>query len=117
MGITLGSHLVWIASIVLAGQSLSLSIPWYKYFVYVPLIYIISAVPITPGGAGLVEAFYKFFFVSAAVGNSQVVALALVVRLLDIARGLPGAVVAVSGPKLPATEAMQAELASTEADV
>jgi len=112
IGITLGAHGTWIAGIALAGASLSLDVPWYRYFLYVPLIYIIGAVPVTPGGAGLVEAFYVVFFASAQIGEGQILALALVARVLDILRGLPGLVVVLTGPKLPKRELLQAELAA-----
>jgi len=110
LAITLAAHALWIFSICLAGRSLSLNIAWYEYFVFVPLIYIVGSVPVTPGGVGLIEAMYKLFFVGAAVGGDQVVALALVVRLLDIVRGLPGALVVITGPKLPRRDDLQAEL-------
>jgi len=110
LAITLGAHVLWIFSICLVGRSLSLDIAWYEYFVFIPLIYIVGAVPVTPGGVGLVEAMYQLFFIGAAVGGSQVVALALTVRLLDIVRGLPGALVVITGPKLPRRRDLQAEL-------
>jgi len=112
VAITLGAHATWIGGIALAGRSLSLDVPWYNYFLYIPLIYIIGSVPITPGGVGLVELFYKIFFVSAAVMEHQVLALMVVARVLDILRGLPGLVVALTGAKLPKREQLQAELAA-----
>lgn len=108
--ITFATHIVWIGSIALMGQSLSLAIPWYDYFLYIPLIYIIAAVPISPGGVGLVEKFYVVFFVAGAVGPSEILALALLARVGQMFWGLPGAVVAVTGAKVPKTDEVQAEL-------
>ena len=109
--ITFGAHIVWVGSIALVGTSLSLQVPWYSYFLYVPLIYIIGAVPLTPGGVGIIENFYLIFLVSPpAVGVSEVFALSVLARLIPMVWGLPGAAVAVTGPKLPKTEAIQAEL-------
>jgi uncharacterized protein (TIRG00374 family) len=105
--ITLGAHIIWVGSIALIGLSLSIPVPWYSYFLYIPLIYIIGAVPLTPGGIGLVEQFYLVFF---PANPSEVLALALLARLVPMFWGLPGAVVAVTGPKLPKVEALQAEL-------
>ena len=116
IAITLAAHGTWIAGIALIGASLSLQVPWYKYFLYVPLIYIIGAVPITPGGVGLVEASYKLFFMSAVVSDEQIVALAVIARALDIVRGLPGLLVAITGTKLPKAEQLEAELASEQPD-
>ena len=114
VAITLACAALLILSILVLGVSLSLPIPWYNYFLYVPLIYIIGAVPLTPGGIGLVENFYLVFFSYGAIGGSanasEVVALALLARLIPILWSLPGALVAVTGPKLPSEEKMEAEL-------
>jgi hypothetical protein len=112
--ITLGSHIFFVGSIALVGVSLSLRTDWYNYFVYIPLVYILGAVPITPGGVGLVETFYVQFFQSPTVNPSEILAMALLARLIPIFWGLPGAIVAVTGPKLPRTAAMEAELGLTE---
>jgi len=115
VGITLGAHATWIAGIAVAGAALGLDVPWYKYFLYVPLIYIIGSVPITPGGAGLVEASYKLFFASALVGDEQILALALTARVLDIIRGLPGLLVVITGTRIPHADQVEAELADEDA--
>ncbi len=109
--ITLGAHVFFVGAIAMVGWSLALDVPWYAYFVYVPLIYIAGAVPITPGGVGLVEGLYQAFF-AATLGcpASKVLALALLARLIPMFWGLPGAVVAVTGPKLPKEQDMEAEL-------
>ena len=108
--ITVLIHVTWISSIFLTAAALSLPTPWHVYFLYIPLIYTIGAVPLTPGGVGLVEKFYLVFFVTAACSPSRVLALALLVRLTPILVSLPGAVVAITGAKRPKTEAMEAEL-------
>ena len=101
------AHLLWVGSVAMIGLSVSLEVPWYSYFLYIPLIYIIASVPLTPGGIGLVEQFYLIFFAS---NPSKVLAVALMARLIPILWGLPGAVVAITGPKLPKADTLQAEL-------
>lgn len=114
VAITFGAHVVWVGSIAMIGLALNLSahgqaVPWYKYFVYIPLIYIIGAVPITPGGFGLIEKLYILFF--APVAPSMVLALALLARLVPMVWTLPGIVVAITGPKLPKVATLEAEMA------
>jgi hypothetical protein len=82
--------------------------------VYLPLIYIIGAVPITPGGVGLVENLYVEFFQGPGVNASTIVAMAMFARILPMLWGLPGLWVAIHGPKLPPSEQMQQELAEAE---
>jgi uncharacterized protein (TIRG00374 family) len=110
VGITLVGHLFWIGSLILIGKSLSLATRWYTFFLYVPLIYTIASVPLTPGGLGVVEKFFVVFFASEAVSASAVVALAMLARLVPMFWSLPGAVVAVTGAKVPPATDIQAEL-------
>ncbi len=105
---TIGAHVFFIGAITLLGLSLRLDTPWYNFFIYIPLIYIIGAIPISPGGAGWIENLYVWFF--APVSASMVLALALLARLIPILWGIPGIIVAVKGPRLPKTEALEAEL-------
>ena len=109
---TFWAHLAWIGSVAFLGASLSLPIPWYSYFVYIPLIYTIGAIPITPGGVGLIEDLYLRFFVTAtaAASASMVLALALLARIVPILWGLPGLWVMITGPKLPKADVVEAEL-------
>jgi uncharacterized protein (TIRG00374 family) len=110
MGVTLVGQTLWIGSMVLASRSLSLATSWTSFFLYVPLIYTIASVPLTPGGLGLVEKFFVVFFATGTVSASEVVALALLVRLIPMFWSVPGAVVAVTGARVPPAGDIQAEL-------
>ena len=114
LGLTFCAHLGLVSCVACAGISLSLPAAWYSYLLYVPLIYIIGAVPITPGSMGVLEHFYLLFFAAAGCAPSMVLALALLARLVPIACGLPGIYVAVAGHRPPATDQMQAELGMAE---
>jgi uncharacterized membrane protein YbhN (UPF0104 family) len=114
MGITLVGQTLWIGSMFLVGRSLALATPWTTYFLYVPVIFAIASVPLTPGGLGLVEKFFVVFFTSPAASASEVVALALLIRLMPIFWSVPGAVVAVTGAKVPPARDIEAELGWTQ---
>ena len=94
IGLTLFVQLLSIIAVMLVGLGLSLQIPWYMYFLYVPLIIIISAVPITPGSVGVMEELYLIYFVSAS-NNSKVLVLAVLVRFTIMISNLPGGLVAM----------------------
>jgi hypothetical protein len=100
---------IWVSALALVGRSLDLPISWYSYFLYIPLVYIIGAVPLTPGGAGLIESLYLIFFAGLA-NSSEVLAFALLARLIPIVWGIPGMFVVITGPKLPQIQEMQHEL-------
>jgi uncharacterized protein (TIRG00374 family) len=108
VGVTFGAHIIWIAGIALIGLSLHIDTKLYNYFLNTPLIYILAAGIPTPGGVGGVEALYCVAF--SDVNISQVFALAVLARMMTIFCGLPGAIVAITGPKLPKSAAMQTEL-------
>ena len=110
LAMTLGGQASFIVAILLAGLSLALPVPWHQYFLYVPLIYIIAAVPISPGGLGLTEAFFVTFLSPLGASPSEVLALALVARLFPMIVSLPGIIVALTGPKLPRPAQMRTEL-------
>lgn len=108
--VTVVAHIFFVGSITLLGIGLGLETPWYHYFIYVPLIYTLGAIPLTPGGLGLVEGLYVGFFVTAAVSSSEVLVLALLARLIPVLWGIPGALVAVTGPRLPKASEMEAQM-------
>lgn len=108
--ITFGGHILWIGSLGVVGLGVGLNTAWYNFFLYIPLIYIIGAVPLTPGGVGLIEKLYVVFFTTPVCSPSEIMVLALLARLIPIFWGLPGIVVAITGPRIPGAEAMEAEL-------
>lgn len=107
-------QLMFIVSIIFMGASLHMGIPFYQYLIYIPLIYIIAAIPIVPGGVGLAETVYITSFVAFA-GQSEILALALLARLIPMFSALPGVLVAITGPKIPPAEQIQAEMAAAQA--
>jgi len=113
---TVVSHIFYVGVVALVGMGLSLEIPWYSYFIFVPLITIAGAVPVTPGGIGVVEGLYVALFVSDTCSSSQVLALALLARAIPMFWGLPGAIVAVTGPRIPKVDVLEHELGMDEDD-
>jgi uncharacterized protein (TIRG00374 family) len=86
--------------VFLLGVALGIEVSWMHYVLHVPLILIISAIPITPGGIGVMEELYLLYF--AAAGNPSVVlALAVLVRVTTLLGALPGGLVAAFGGGSP----------------
>ena len=111
IGMTVGAHVLFVGAIALLGMSLSLDVPWYSYFIFVPLIYIAGAVPVTPGGVGVIESLYVAMFLTVGTcTSSQILALALLARVIPMFWALPGAIVAVTGTKIPDAGVIEAEL-------
>ena len=75
------------------------------YFAFIGSGNVISALPITPQGVGTVEAFYKEFLVGPYGSVSQILCLAMGIRLLMLTWSLPGVLVVMTGPFRRAKEA------------
>lgn len=56
------NHIVAVSGVVMFGESVGVGIPPHEYFVLVPVIVIVSAVPIAPNGWGVGEALYAKLF-------------------------------------------------------
>jgi uncharacterized membrane protein YbhN (UPF0104 family) len=104
VGLTVLSQVCYIGGAVLIGLGLGLGTPWYLYFVCLPLIQIVSSVPLTPGAVGVLEKLYQVYFTVGCTG-SQALALAVLVRAAMVAGALPGAWVAAFGTGLHPPEA------------
>lgn len=63
------NHVVSVGSVVLIGHALGVGMPTFEYFVIVPVINILSAIPIAPNGWGFGEALYKGLFSTYGAGH------------------------------------------------
>jgi glycosyltransferase 2 family protein len=84
VAISLLVNVVWVVQIMVLGWGLNLAIPPLTLFVIVPVIFCISAVPITPNGLGVRENL--FVMMLNVVGVPKTAALS--VSLLASAQGL-----------------------------
>ncbi|MFM1872212.1 MAG: hypothetical protein RL398_1634, partial [Planctomycetota bacterium] len=57
-----GNHVISVLSVAFIGDALGVEMPWFEYFALIPIINIVSAVPIGPNGWGVGEALYKYLF-------------------------------------------------------
>ncbi|MFO0839214.1 MAG: lysylphosphatidylglycerol synthase transmembrane domain-containing protein [Phycisphaerae bacterium] len=92
------------------GKALGLSAPFMHYFIYVPIGFLIAAIPISPPQAfGVMEWAYVQFFAHRGYADvSQAVAFALAVRLIQLVWALPGILVPLLGAHMPARSELEA---------
>lgn len=74
------------------GKSLGLDLPFYVYFLLHPLITMLSFIPITPAGVGLMEMGATGVFYLLGVGTTVGLAFSLLARLNSISVDLIGLV-------------------------
>lgn len=93
----------FVLSVMFVGLSLGVELSWYHYFLYLPLIAILTAVPVTPGGVGVLEELFLYFFSTAGDPN-KILAMALLYRLVLLLCGSPGALIFLLSTKISRRE-------------
>lgn len=56
------NHVVSVLSVVFIGHALGIGMPTFEYFVLIPVINIVSVVPLAPNGWGVGEMMYRYLF-------------------------------------------------------
>ncbi|MBK8914796.1 MAG: flippase-like domain-containing protein [Phycisphaerales bacterium] len=86
-----------------------------RYFIYVPIGFLIAAIPVSPPQAfGVMEWAYIQFFANTGMSSaSQAVTFALAVRAIQLVWALPGVLVPLLGAHLPRRDQL-AELESVD---
>jgi uncharacterized membrane protein YbhN (UPF0104 family) len=109
------SALVQAAGLVLVGligRSLGLPVPPLYYGVLVPLVTLLTLLPVSVNGVGLREVACVALLAPLGVGRGEAVALGLLWFAVGVAAGLGGAVVYLVGdfPRLDRSAAAKAEV-------
>jgi uncharacterized protein (TIRG00374 family) len=108
--ITFPVHLAVIVSALLAGKAFNLPISSAYYFIVVPVIVLVGAIPISPQGVGVMEAFAFYLTRQQGATVNQVLALTMSIRLVQIFWNLLGGVFVLRGGYHTPTESEQEEL-------
>ncbi|MGD8997507.1 MAG: lysylphosphatidylglycerol synthase transmembrane domain-containing protein [Anaerolineae bacterium] len=72
------------------ARALTVDVPFYLFFLFVPLIAIINTLPVSFNGLGMREGVYQFLFVPAGVSSASAIAMSLAFYFLRVAAGLIG---------------------------
>ena len=113
LGLTIVLQLIVMISAYMMAKSIGMGGELSHYLIFVPIGFLIAAIPINPPqGFGVMESAYILFFANAGYAtNQQAFAFALAVRLIALVWALPGVLVPLLGAHLPS----KAELAEMEA--
>lgn len=99
------NHIVSVSGVVMFGVSIGVGIPPHEYFVLVPIIIIVSAIPIAPNGWGIGEALYAKLFGdygavylagtpnASLVMSTRAIALSILYRIVFTALSVVGGLV------------------------
>jgi len=73
----------------------------WDYFAFIGSGHVVASIPITPQGLGTMEVAYKEFFLGSYGSLSQLLCLALLLRVMQFAWSMPGALVTLMGAYKP----------------
>jgi len=105
LALSLLSHLTTILAAWLIALALHVHVGIGHFFVYVPLIVVLSMIPVSINGIGLRESGYVFFFTKVGVSAESAMAMSLVFLALTLVLGMVGGVVWVLRGRHPVPEA------------
>ncbi len=108
-------HLTVVISAMLAGKAFDLPISTGYYFIVVPVVVLVGAIPLSPQGAGVMEAFAFYLTRSEGATVNQALALTMSIRLVGMFWNLLGGVFVLKGGYHTPTEKEQSDLEATPA--
>ncbi len=101
-GLTIFLQLMAITGFWFVGRDLGITVSIQYYYVFFTLSWTLGAVPVSIGGAVIMEGILVFLFSTfAGVGQEAALALALCQRIVWMLASLPGAVIHLLGAHLP----------------
>lgn len=97
-----------VYGLYMVGKNLGIEAHIKYYYIFFPLSWIIGIIPISVGGAGVMELGLKGLFGKVAqVTETQGLILALVQRLTWLLFSIPGVIIHISGRHLPDSERLE----------
>jgi len=108
-------HILQAGSLILLGQAVSMHVDWRYYFIFHPLVTVLSALPVSVAGLGLREAGYVWFLKRQGVDAHTAMAFGILWFAVLLAASLVGGIVYIwSGAAVPTLRAKPAAQAAGE---
>jgi hypothetical protein len=98
--VSLVAQAVEILSVVLIARSLDIHASPVYFFIFLPIIWIVTMLPFSIGGLGLREGAFAFFFGLIGVSSSEAIAMSLLVYSCLICTGGLGGLIFLQGTVL-----------------
>ncbi|MCC7351289.1 MAG: flippase-like domain-containing protein [Phycisphaerales bacterium] len=112
--LTFPVHITVVLSAMFAGMAFGLPLHPLYYWVAVPVIVLVAAIPISPQGAGVMEYFAIILTRAQGATISQAFALTMSIRIVQILWNLTGGVFVIRGGFHAPTAREQEELETDE---
>jgi len=93
---------IFIFGLWLVGREIGIDADAKYYYIFFPISWLLGALPISVGGAGIMELSLKRMFISVCgVESGKSLVLAFSQRILLLLGSLPGAIIHMAGAHLP----------------
>jgi uncharacterized membrane protein YbhN (UPF0104 family) len=99
---------------VLIGRALGVENPVSHFFAIVPLSFIVASVPLVPGGWGMREGAFAFFFATVGVSPEVSVPMSVLLGLTQLAWFLAGGPIFVARPNRASSDEIRKFTAEVE---
>jgi glycosyltransferase 2 family protein len=101
-GVSVVFHVLQCSSLILLGHALSMDIDWRYYFVFHPLVTVLSAIPVSVAGLGIREAGYVWFLQRHGISGDMAAAFGILWFVVLLTCSLVGGLVYLwSGAAVP----------------
>ena len=107
IGYSILVQIVIIAINYFIAKGLSIPIPIFGLLAYIPIITVISLIPITINGLGLREAAYVYFFCLLNITEGQAMSLSLVFFVTSVIASCVGGVIFLFLPRQPRNDILK----------
>ncbi len=92
-------QLALITMVYSIARGISVTIPFYYYLSFLPVIHIASMIPITPNGIGIREGLYIYLFAFAGVNSSQSILISIIFAVIILIISISGGIIFIFGVK------------------
>jgi hypothetical protein len=97
MAVSFVFHTVQVLTQVALARALGLRIPWYFFFVFVPIVNLAGMAPVSFSGIGVREGGYWYFLSVLGIDRETSIALGLLASAVVLANGLTGGLIFLFG--------------------
>lgn len=97
-----GLQCLRVIVVYVIGAALGIEVPLLYYFIFVPLVFLLTMLPISVGGIGVREGTYVYFFAQIGIATHSALLLSILSYGTNLLAALPGGVIyAVAGLPAP----------------
>jgi len=96
-GISICFHIVQCSSLMLIGNAISMHVDWRYYFIFHPIVTVLSAIPISIAGLGIREGGYIWFLQRQGIAIDAATAFGILWFIVLLASSAVGGIVYLVG--------------------